>query len=397
MEEGSFEQHGDSEGEGEEIFDEDEVDVIFEAEKMAMEQDEEIDDQEDSGEDSEGDTESDQEGGDSESDYNPKKVQGSRRCAGVSHKRAGPSNSSKTFTRKQTAKDIREGRKQKSKTLGYEFCPLPHRPSILHLLVKHFCQHPLLPQRHGQTRTAELIHSDSVYEAYLYCKNNHLREVWAYLWTSWYSPHKWKLWARSAHPHAIPRKRTTMVVEAMWRNFKQLVLYHYNRPRVDFATHSLVTRALPAYRTKLVRILDDPRKGRAAALHGEQITIKKAWLLLRDKPIKGQYDTRVLEWTCDCGTQKYHSYLLCKHLVQKVPRPDAEWWVTLVRHHTPPFYDVRKLLSPEDRAGAPEPEVLGNRSWLARMPDMPVGPNAPAVSPLPVRIVYFWLIHAELY
>jgi len=52
------------------------------------------------------------------------------------------------------------------------------------------------------------------------------------------------------------------------------------------------------------------------------------------------------------------------------------------------FYDVRELLTPERRAIAPEPEVLGNHSWLARMPGMPVGPNAPAVSHLPVRVIY---------
>ena len=292
-----FEQHGDDEE-----LDEDEMDVAFQAEKLAMEQDEESDDQE-GDEDSEVDTESDQEGSESESDYNPNENRGSHRRAGVPHKHAGPSNSSKTFVHKKATKDTCERRKQKNKNLGYEFCPLSHRPSILRLLIKHFCQHPLLPDCHGQLRTAELIHSDSVYEAFLHCKRNHLREVWAYLWTSWYSPDKWRLWARLAYPNAIPRKRTTMVVEVMWRNFKRLVLYQYNCPRVDFATYALVTQALPAYRMKIVRILDDPRKGRAAALHGEQIPIKKAWLILRDKPIQGQYVTNVLEWTCDCGTK----------------------------------------------------------------------------------------------
>jgi len=78
-----------------------------------------------------------------------------------------------------------------------------------------------------------------------------------------------------------------MVVEAMWRNFKRLVLYLYNRPRVDFATYALVTQALPPYRIKLNRILDDPRKGRASFLNGEQGPIKKAWLTLHKREIKG--------------------------------------------------------------------------------------------------------------
>ena len=121
-----------------------------------------------------------------------------------------------------------------------------------------------------------------------------------------------------------------MVVEAMWCNFKRLVLYLYNRPRVDFATYALVTQALPPYRNKLNRILDDPRKGRASFLNGEQVPIKKAWLKLYAREIKGKYDTNILQWTCTCGAQKYHAYLLCKHLVKELPRPDANWWTTIV-------------------------------------------------------------------
>lgn len=379
-----FEEYADSDGDR--GISEDEADLIVQVEKIAMERDEETDNQNDySSEDSDIDAEEGNDSGD-ESDYVQTMIRGSHRSAGVARKDAGASRSSKTFTCKQGPKDSHQGRKQKKKTLSYEFCPLPHRHPILRLLTKHFCLHPLLPECHGQTRNSEQIYRDSVYEAYLHCKNNHLREVWAYLWTNWYTPNKWNLWARSAYPHAIPRKRTTMVVEAMWRNFKRLVLYLYNRPRVDFATYALVTQALPAYRHKVVRILDDPHKGRAAALHGEQIPIKKAWLLLRDKPINGEYDTNEREWTCSCGHQKYNPYLLCKHLVQKVLCPDAEWWTTLIRRHTPPFYDVRQLLTPEALAIAPEPEVLGNRSWLARMQG-PVGYNAPAMSHLPVRIV----------
>ena len=382
-----FELHGHSEGEDE--LDEDEADMIFQVEKLVIERDDETDDEADLSEDSEVDTESDQESVDYGSDYAPRKIRGLEGRAGVSCAGAGVSNSTKTFTRKKGTKGNSKGGKQKKSNLAYEFCPLPHRPSILRLLMKHFCQHPLLPERHGQHRTAELIYRDSVHETYLHCRNNQLREVWAYLWTNWYTPTKWKLWARSAHPHAIPRKRTTMVVEAMWRNLKRLVLRHYNRPRVDFATYTLVTQALPAYRNKLVRIFNDPRKGWAAALHGEQIPIKKAWLVLRDKPVKGTYDTNIRQWTCSCGEQKYHSYLLCKHLVRAVRRPPAEWWATVVRHHTPPFYDIRQLLSPDDRLDAPEPEQLGNRTWLTRM-DMPIGANPPTVSPLLVCTVYIW-------
>ena len=121
-----------------------------------------------------------------------------------------------------------------------------------------------------------------------------------------------------------------MVVEAMWQNFKCLVLHLYNHPRVDFATFALVTQALPAYRYKLFNILNNPCEGRPSPLRGEQIPIKKAWDLLYKREIRGNYDTDVGKWTCSCGEQKYHSYLLCKHLVKSIKYPKPDWWVTVV-------------------------------------------------------------------
>ena len=119
-------------------------------------------------------------------------------------------------------------------------------------------------------------------------------------------------------------------------------------------------------------------------LHGKQIPIKQAWLALYEWEATGSYNTNKLQWTCSCGAQKYHSYLLCKHLVKAVGRPEPDWWATVVRHHVPPFYDVRALLPHEERLRVPEPEELGNRSWLAMTP---VVANAPTVSLLPVCIV----------
>jgi len=135
-----------------------------------------------------------------------------------------------------------------------------------------------------------------------------------------------------------------MLVESLWRNFKRMVLYCYNRPRVDFATYALVTQGIAPYRVCFNQIIKNPRDGRARHLRGEQIPIKRTWLALRQHPIKGLYNTDVKHWLCRCGAQKYHSYLLCKHLVQALPLPSADWWTTVVRRHTVPFYDIRKLL-----------------------------------------------------
>ncbi|KIJ52335.1 hypothetical protein M422DRAFT_83352, partial [Sphaerobolus stellatus SS14] len=134
-----------------------------------------------------------------------------------------------------------------SKDSGYLFCPAEHRLSILRLFTKHHAQHPLLPERHGQTRTAEQIYEDAVLEMYTHCTRNRLTEVWAYMWNCWYSPTKWLLWARSAYPTAIPRKRTTMIVEAVWRSMKRISLYLNNRPRIDYVIHIIGMDAIPAY------------------------------------------------------------------------------------------------------------------------------------------------------
>jgi hypothetical protein len=59
-----------------------------------------------------------------------------------------------------------------------------------------------------------------------------------------------------------------------------MVLHHFNRPRVDFATYALVTQAL--YWVGFNRIVKNLRDGRARILHREQILIKRVWLALRN-------------------------------------------------------------------------------------------------------------------
>jgi len=154
-----------------------------------------------------------------------------------------------------------------------------------------------------------------------------------------------------------------MLMESLWRNFKRMVLYQFNRPRIDFATYALVTHGIAPYRLRFNQIVKNPRDGRSRSLRGEQIPIKRAWLALRKRPINGSYDTNVKWWLCSCGAQKYHSYLLCKHLVQALPLPNADWWVKVVRRHTAPFYDIRKLLPENERETAPIPAALGPRYW----------------------------------
>jgi len=153
----------------------------------------------------------------------------------------------------------------------------------------------------------------------------------------------------------------------------------YNRPCVDLATYALVTQGLAPYRLRFNQMVKNPRDGRAKSLRGEQIPIKRAWLALRERPIKGSYAPNVKRWLCPCGAQKFHSYLLCKHLVQALPVPSPNWWTTIIQQHEPPFYDIRDLLPEDEREAAPSPAALVPRYWARQ-------DSAPSHHSLPLTV-----------
>ncbi|KAF5343906.1 hypothetical protein D9758_012133 [Tetrapyrgos nigripes] len=52
----------------------------------------------------------------------------------------------------------------------YVFCPAPHRKQLLHLFTRHFCQHPLLPERlETQPQDSNQIRRNAVMEMYTFC------------------------------------------------------------------------------------------------------------------------------------------------------------------------------------------------------------------------------------
>lgn len=140
----------------------------------------------------------------------------------------------------------------------YVFCPAPHRKALLHLFTKHFCQHPLFPERDGKTYSAAQIRRNAVYEMYQFCYVRRLSEVWAYMWTSWYSQNRWNLWARSTTPY-ISRTRTTMNAENHFKQVKHDHLPYLLRPRLDQLVYILLTRVVPAY-VKRAQELEDTHR-----------------------------------------------------------------------------------------------------------------------------------------
>lgn len=215
----------------------------------------------------------------------------------------------------------------------------------------------------GHDRTDRFLHyRDAVGEMYRHCKSNNLTKVWAYLWNFWYSHPRWKLWAHSAYETSIPRKHTTMIVESLWGNLKRLVLHMYNRPPIDLVIYVIIMKVIPPYWLTLSEILTDSRTSRAASCSSAQHALKWAWERLQKLPLCSKYTTDVTQWTCNCGSQKYHANLLCKHLMQATGPLLAKWWPTAIRFHIGPFYTV-----PINGKIAPAPEAMCHHSWTLRM------------------------------
>lgn len=91
------------------------------------------------------------------------------------------------------------------------FCEPEYRDSIIAMMERHFCAHPLIPGY--APPSPDGIWRWAVGQMYNFCYKNGLAEVWAYMWENWYRRGRWELWARSAHSQ-IPVLKTTMILES---------------------------------------------------------------------------------------------------------------------------------------------------------------------------------------
>ncbi|KAE9401187.1 hypothetical protein BT96DRAFT_791362, partial [Gymnopus androsaceus JB14] len=140
----------------------------------------------------------------------------------------------------------------------------------------HLHQHPRIPLEDGTYLSGPEIHERATRTIYDYCRNHGLAQVWAYFWNRWYTPKQWVLWAR-ASCDAIPRTKTTMMVESTWKHIKRRDLHQFNRPRLDLLTHVVLVNLLPRVRRKMQYIQKQRRKGRPHPLAKWQETLKKDW------------------------------------------------------------------------------------------------------------------------
>ncbi|KAF9023082.1 hypothetical protein BDZ89DRAFT_898233, partial [Hymenopellis radicata] len=217
----------------------------------------------------------------------------------------------------------------------------------------HLHQHPSIPinDTAGTMLSSDEIHRRAVQDIYNFCFERDLSQVWAYLWNRWYTPKQWILWARAACD-AIPRLKTTMIVESLWRQIKRRDLPQFNRPRLDLVTHVMLKFLLPRINRKVAYLQDHRRLGRPKALAPWQSSFAQDWRSMskpdelrsmeqelaclkdtsrkgparaerladieaeRDRP-RGKYHTSVERWTCSCPSYLISRFLLCKHLVRE--------------------------------------------------------------------------------
>jgi hypothetical protein len=145
---------------------------------------------------------------------------------------------------------------------------------------------------------------------YQFCFENKLAQVWAYLWNRWYNPKQWVLWAHAPNL-AIPRIKTTMIVESLWKNIKHRDLAEFNRPRLDLVTHLVITGVLPRALWTLAYVRGLRRIGRPKALAGWQSDMWADWLDF-SKPDEHRLIAKELEWRKLPQNTKGHA----EHLAQ---------------------------------------------------------------------------------
>ncbi|CAG8688047.1 18192_t:CDS:2, partial [Racocetra fulgida] len=98
------------------------------------------------------------------------------------------------------------------------YCKKNFYKKILQLIQVHFLWHPMIPIKClPNLLNINQIWIKSIKEQYTFCYQNDLKHVWAYLWSEWYHPEAWKLWARASSSQ-LNILRTMMTIKTIVYN-----------------------------------------------------------------------------------------------------------------------------------------------------------------------------------
>lgn len=132
-------------------------------------------------------------------------------------KEAGDAAWAKTIHRvmlivKEPATDLESEKNTSETNLCQVFCREEYRNDVIQLVEAHMNAHPFIPGYAPPDPSS--IYRWAVEQMYQFCHKHNLVEMWAYMWSNWYRPSRWTLWARSYHPKAIAILKTTMICES---------------------------------------------------------------------------------------------------------------------------------------------------------------------------------------
>ncbi|KIK91328.1 hypothetical protein PAXRUDRAFT_149756, partial [Paxillus rubicundulus Ve08.2h10] len=121
---------------------------------------------------------------------------------------------------------------------------------------------------------------------------------------------------------------TTMNAENHFKQLKHHHLHHLLCPCLDQLIWILCTKVTPGYIHHAGILEDTYCLGQSNCLSPLQMKFKCAWHTLADTPtgtLNHAYTVNISTWMFNCGSQKYSTFHLCKHLIQAISMPSPSF------------------------------------------------------------------------
>ncbi|KAJ7599483.1 hypothetical protein C8J56DRAFT_881921 [Mycena floridula] len=203
------------------------------------------------------------------------------------------------------------------------FCPTVHHAQLLHIFIKHFCQHPFSWSTMGSG-----MPSKSVTMLFTRCTCSVISMVYQ----------------ESGLLELLVPSKSLEVVGTVFLTISYLTTDNYDHPELleaaqtrlspphcastaDQLIYILIYEVTLAYFVRSQVLSHENCLRWAPTLTNFQKSFKSHWAKLQKKGLSRKgYITSVKDWMCTCGWQKFDWYHLCKHLVQAVPELLMLFW-----------------------------------------------------------------------